>query len=171
VVGSFGFTIPVETSAEILPSEGATLAIFKWRLSLMSPSNRWYPVMERYINYVEAWISGMGGNPATIKASPSGAPGALIPIGAHPVHKGDTGKVEGVIYDRFGDFEGFHLETEAGKEVKFRSREPRIEELVRYALKDRVVITVLPERAASRTDFHLSSCDRSEGLLDRMFKW
>jgi hypothetical protein len=148
VTGSFGVTIPVATPSQILPSDSNTLAIFKWRLSQMSPDNRWYPVLERYVGYVEDRIRGMGGKPGTIAPNPYG--NIPLPTTVTPVHHrrehGETGKVEGLIYDRFGDFEGFLLETEAGHEQRFRSREAEIEELVRYAWRDRIVITVLADR-------------------------
>jgi hypothetical protein len=89
----------------------------------------------------------MGGNPGVIAPSPYG--NIPVPVTVAPVHHrrehGETGKVEGLIYDRFGDFEGFLLETEAGHEHRFRSREAEIEELVRFAWRDRIVITVLTE--------------------------
>jgi hypothetical protein len=40
VVGAFQIKIPVSTKDEILPLEENTLAIFKWRLQVMSPSNK-----------------------------------------------------------------------------------------------------------------------------------
>ena len=46
VVGSFQVQIPVVTGDKILPSEENTLAIMKWRLQQMLPSNRWYLVLE-----------------------------------------------------------------------------------------------------------------------------
>jgi hypothetical protein len=54
-----------------------------------------------------------------------------------------TGKVEAVIYDRFGDFEGFILLTESGHEHRFNATEAEIEQLVRFAWIDRVVISVV----------------------------
>ena len=51
--------IPVATAASILPREEETLAIFKWRLGAMSPSNRWYPVLIRYIGYIEGRVRGL----------------------------------------------------------------------------------------------------------------
>jgi hypothetical protein len=53
-----------------------------------------------------------------------------------------TGKVTGVIYNRFGDFDGFILLTESGHEVTFRGREQEIEDLVHRAWLERTVITV-----------------------------
>jgi hypothetical protein len=160
MVGSFAITIPIATPAALLPAEYDTLAIFKWRLSLMAPSNRWYPVMQRYITYVAGRIGGMGGNPILVQPSPYGASGSPIPIGGgggppvnpppHNHKSGYMGKVEGLIYDRFGDFEGFSMEMEDGKERRFHSRKTRIEELVRYAWRDQVVITVRPEHHDAR---------------------
>jgi hypothetical protein len=54
-----------------------------------------------------------------------------------------TGKVTGVCYDRFGDFEGFLLETESGHERAYRAREAALEKQVRFAWLDRAVITVI----------------------------
>jgi hypothetical protein len=42
-----------------------------------------------------------------------------------------TGKVEGVVYDHFGDFVGFILELRDGELRRFESREREIEDLVR----------------------------------------
>jgi hypothetical protein len=139
VVGTFAVRIPVTTAKTILPLEENTLAIMKWRLNQMSPTNRWYPVLERYILYISDRINGLGGNASSIEPSPYGTP-------ALPPHKEElcelTGKVVGLIYDRFGDFEGFYLLTEEGHEKMFRSREREIEQLVRTAWLDRMVITV-----------------------------
>ena len=51
-----------------------------------------------------------------------------------------TGKVDGVIYDRCGDFEGSLLLTEEGDQRDFCSREAEIESLARFALEQRVKI-------------------------------
>ena len=142
VVGTFAVRIPVTTAQLMLPLEENTLAIMKWRLAQMSPGNRWYPVLVRYIGYIAGRVDGLGGNSNTIEPSPWGArPGPTI-IGKR--HE-DTGKVDGVIYDRFGDFEGFLLRSEHGHERLFQSRESEIEALVRFAWQQRVVITVITE--------------------------
>ncbi len=54
-----------------------------------------------------------------------------------------TGKVAGMVYDRFGDFEGFLLEDLNGGEQRFESREPEVQQLVNRAWADRVMTTVL----------------------------
>jgi hypothetical protein len=140
VVGTFAVRIPVTTPKVMLPLEENTLAIMKWRLSEMSPANRWYPVLQRYIGYVIARINGLGGNAGTIEPSPIGVRLPLPKVERRHQH---TGKVSSLIYDRFGDFGGFCLLTEAGEEREFLSRESEIEALVRFAWQDRVVITVV----------------------------
>ena len=58
-----------------------------------------------------------------------------------------TGKIEGLIFDRFGDFEGFLLRTEAGQEMGFRGHENEILNLVREAWEARWVVSVIVEQA------------------------
>jgi len=69
-------------------------------------------------------------------------------------HEGLTGKVAALVFDRFGDFEGFVLEDFHGAEHRFESHEPDIQRLVDRAWSDRIVTTVLtnhhsPHRPAS----------------------
>lgn len=149
VVGTFAVRIPVTTANVMLPTEENTFSIIKWRLPQMEPSNRWIPVLQRYLGLIEGRIRGLGGNPATITPSPWGAYGPPQKIGEHPRLHEATGKVNGIVYDRFGDFEGFRLLTEEGRERMFRSRESEIEALVRFVWQDRVVITVLSDPDAA----------------------
>src|SRR5207237_7684845 len=72
VTGTFQIKIPVGTPETLLGAERSTLAIFKWRLQQMSPANRWYPVLQRYIIYLNARITELGGNPDAIPPSPLG---------------------------------------------------------------------------------------------------
>jgi hypothetical protein len=51
--------------------------------------------------------------------------------------------VTGLIYDRFGDFEGFWLLTEEGHRHQYCATETEIESIVRFAWTDRVLIEVL----------------------------
>ena len=48
-------------------------------------------------------------------------------------------------YDRFGDFEGFDLRTERGRERRYRAQEAEIERLVLEAWRERWVVTVEAE--------------------------
>jgi hypothetical protein len=161
VTGAFQIKIPVTTEKALLGPEENTLAILKARLQAMSPVYRWYPVLERYIGYVEATVNASGGNANNIPPSLNGAPQKGVP-GPHK-HGGDhdhdhdrdhdrdhehgrTGKICGLIFDRFGDFEGFLLDTEAGKgEHAFYSRERDMNDLAERAWRERLRVTVLAD--------------------------
>lgn len=92
---------------------------------------------------VSGRVSGMGGNPAAIRPSPLGAPGAA---GGQPAARREfTGKVSGIEFGRFGDFTGFRLLTESGADMPFRATEETIERLIRDAWTHRWVITVIVE--------------------------
>jgi hypothetical protein len=139
ITGAFQVNIPVKADADILPFDMNTLAIFKWRLQVMSPSNRWYPVLQRYIAYLSDRIDGLGGNAGSIAASPTGLPGTV----EKPSEGGSefTGKVCEVVYDCFGDFEGFVL-SDCCRTHTFKARERGIGEIVLRACKERLLVTV-----------------------------
>jgi hypothetical protein len=54
-----------------------------------------------------------------------------------------SGKVAGLIYDHFGDFEGFLLEVTCDEIVRFNSKERRVECLVREAWQQRSTVIVV----------------------------
>lgn len=145
VSGSFLARVSVQRESTILPDDENLLAILKWRLTLIGPGNRWYPVLLRYISDLSARIVGMGGDPSKIPPSPGGyqlpSPIADQEHGEH-CH---TGKVIGLRYDRFGDFEGFTLLSTDGREHSFRGREHQVEELVHRAWIERTLISVFVE--------------------------
>ncbi len=61
-----------------------------------------------------------------------------------------SGKVSGLLYDHFGDFEGFTLETYAGNHFRFFSQESAILEIVRTAWIERYVVTVITTTKTTR---------------------
>jgi hypothetical protein len=147
ITGAFQVNIPVQKEDEILPFDMNTLAIFKWRLEVMPKTNRWYPVLVRYIQYLSDRINGLGGDAGAIEPSPTGLPG---PVDLH--HKGPkgpkeerheelTGKVCEVLYDCFGDFEGFVLE-ECCRRHAFPTRERGVGDLVLRACRERLLVSV-----------------------------
>jgi hypothetical protein len=145
IVGSFQVKIPVSTGAALLPSEENTLAILKARLAALPKSNRWYPVLLRYIDQIAGRVTGFGGDPEAI-------PPNLL--GYHPgrTHHGFsefTGKVVDVIFDCHGDFIGFVLE-DCCKPVAFESREKEIGELALRALRERLNLTVFTASGSRR---------------------
>jgi hypothetical protein len=151
VVGSFQVKIPVKTKGDMLPAEENTLAIFKARLKAMPPTNRWRPVIERYIGLLSARVDGLGGNASDI---PPSFLGHGHRKGEHEGHERDrehhekweerTGKVGGLIFDHFGDFEGFILNTEEG-EHRYFSRETEIRTLAERVWAERLRIMVSAE--------------------------
>jgi kumamolisin len=58
-----------------------------------------------------------------------------------------TGKVAGLVFDRFGDFEGFVLEDLHGGEHRFVTRESEIRRIAQEALANRILTEVLRDAA------------------------
>jgi hypothetical protein len=121
----------------------------------MPTKKRWYPVLQRYIDYIAGRVRGFGGNPAKILPSPTGWVPGLPKPSSHPKdhphhhHAEDdefVGKVQGLMYDHFGDFVGFVMETEAGIHHELFSREHAVRELAQHARIDRSLIKVTVER-------------------------
>lgn len=61
-----------------------------------------------------------------------------------------SGKISGLLFDHFGDFEGFTLESFGGDNHRFFSRENSILGLARSAWLERYVVTVITRSAGSR---------------------
>jgi hypothetical protein len=144
-IGSFQVTIPVRTREVMLAPEERLLAVLKWIQRSIPATDRWFAVFGRYVAVVADRVRALGGNPDQIKPSP-GDPGPHRPPhrpGEQRVHF--VGKIVALIYDRFGDFEGFILDTEDGERA-FRSREPAIERLARLAWEERILVEVVVER-------------------------
>jgi hypothetical protein len=141
VTGTFQIKIPVGNDGALLRPEESTLAILEWRLRQMKPQYRWRPVLERLISYVSKRVDGFGGNAAGVKPSLTG----LAPASLAKERLELCGKVSAVIYDRFGDFEGFLLDTAAG-ERRFAATEHPFEDLVRRAWADRIFVCVVADK-------------------------
>jgi len=61
-----------------------------------------------------------------------------------------SGKISGLLFDHFGDFEGFTLETYGGAHSRFFSRESAIHDLALNAWRERYVVTVISVGAHNR---------------------
>jgi hypothetical protein len=154
VLGAFQLNIPVKTKDALVVPEERLLSVLRWIFQAIPPHNRWYPVFSRYLEEIGGRVHGLGGDPSKVPPSPTGDPEPK-----HRHHRGDedeererreereaaTGKIAGLIFDRFGDFEGFLLDTEDG-ERRFFSREKEIEELAEQVWRERLRITVRAER-------------------------
>jgi hypothetical protein len=139
VIGTFQVKIPVTTAAVMLRPEEDTLAILKWRLQQMSPANRWYPVMQRYIEYVTARVAGLGGNPGAIPPSLNGAPLPKYDPCEDLVHF--EGKVEEVLFNCSGELAGFVV-ADCCTTHKLVSHESAVGEIALRALKERLTLSV-----------------------------
>ena len=146
ITGAFQVKIPVTGEDVLLGPEENTLAILKARLDAMAPKYRWYPVLKRYIEYVAGRVDGAGGNAGAIQPSLTGVPHRHHEPEPEPEHRREreharTGKVSGLIFDRFGDFEGFLLDG-GDREIRFLSREREMKDLTELAWRERLRITV-----------------------------
>lgn len=141
VTGTFQIKIPVSSPAEILGPERNTLAIFKWRLQKMSPANRWFPVLQRYILYLNARISELGGNPDLIPPSPLGYWEGSPTTGGE---EGPTyiGKITEVIFDCHGRMKEFVLQECCYRKLRFTVCDRDLESIVLQACTGRYEVTV-----------------------------
>ena len=141
-------TIPVKSKAALLVTEERQLSVLRWIGGAIPHHNRWYPVFRRYLERVAGRVKVFGGDPTRILPSPTGEGGRKHH--GHEECEGEerrafTGKITGLIFDHFGDFEGFLLDTEAG-ERRFFSREKEIAGLAERVWRERLRITVLADR-------------------------
>jgi hypothetical protein len=162
ITGSFQVKIPVTTRDEMLPAEETTLAILKARLAAMPKTNRWYPVLLRYIGQVSGRVDGLGHNAAAIPPSLHGYPppgGGGHHGGGSGGHHGNrpcdddlvefTGKVCEATFDCFGAFVGFVLDDCCERHA-FESRKREIGELILRALKEDLTLSVFVTRKDHR---------------------
>jgi hypothetical protein len=144
VVGTFQISIPVTEEHTMLPDQEDALAIFKWRLQAMPATSRWHKVLDRYISYLSTKVDALGGDASQIPPSLHGRPRQ------RPGHRHEdlsyTGKITGISYDRFGDFEGFTMRLDDGRERFFKGHERAVEELVRTAWLERFTVSVYTDR-------------------------
>jgi hypothetical protein len=153
VTGAFQIRIPVGSPSTLIAPERNTLAIMKWRLQKMSPANRWYPVLQRYILYLSARLTELGGTPELVPPSPLGYWEA--PTGGRDGEgKGGEqdilihhGKITEVIFDCRGRMEGFVLRECCDREQRFTACDRDLEALVLEICKGRYEVAV---RTSSR---------------------
>jgi hypothetical protein len=118
----------------------------KWRLQLTPPSNRWYPVLLRYVACLSSRVNAFGGVAGSVASSPTGLPSTVSPPAtSEPNVVQHSGKVCEVKYDCFGDFEGFVLENCSGS-FCFASREKAVGELALRACNERLKISIFADR-------------------------
>jgi hypothetical protein len=152
VLGTFTMTVDVSTKNALLATEERRLSLLRWIELAIPVESRWYPVFRRYVDQIAHRVRYMGGDPTQVRPTSDGNwHGVKGGDGATHGH-GDPGerrvafegKVRAVSYDRYGDFEGFVLDTEDG-ERRFVSRERAVERVVLRAFAHRVPVAVVVE--------------------------
>jgi hypothetical protein len=137
ITGAFQVAIPVSTKeAQLEPAE-RLLSLTRWVERSKPRDGLWASVYERYVEQIADRVDALGGNASAIVASPTGGG---VPLGGKRLEF--TGRVDGLIYDHLGDFEGFLLRTDSGDEQTFHGGGERLGAIVRRAWEDRVVVTV-----------------------------
>jgi hypothetical protein len=151
VLGAFQLTIPVHTKEVMLLQEERSLSVLRWIAPAIPTGNRWYRIFQRYLEHVGGRVSGFGGDPGQITPSPTGdgvpPKGGTGSPGEDERHVSFTGKVIELLFDRYGDFTGFRLDTEDGVRA-FHAREHQIEHLAQRAWAERILVRVAVERHA-----------------------
>ena len=142
-LGAFQFSVLVQTRREILPIIERTLVNLRRVIATIPHENRWFPVIQRYLRQVAGKVTGLGGH------GDDGGPGTGHHEPGHherhEEHRRFEGKIAGLRYDRFGDFEGFTLRTEKDELRHFRTHERGIEVIVRRAWRERIAVLVITE--------------------------
>jgi hypothetical protein len=147
VSGAFQFTITISTRERLLLPEERLLAVMRWIWEHMPPQKRWYPVLQRYLGDLAGRVKGFGGDPSQISPSETGQVPGLTKEPHHGRHCGETaGKIRGIVFDHFGDFEGFIVEDERGHLHRFTSHERPMLAVIQRAWEERITVRVLSER-------------------------
>jgi hypothetical protein len=176
-IGAFQIGIPVSVKAEMLAHHLRLLSTFRWRAEHLSPNNRWYAPLRRYVELLAAKVLALGGDPWSIPTGPDGTlpgkegtgggdkgldggdgddgPCGSTGLGELDEGQAHSGKVSGLLFDHFGDFEGFTLESYGGAHHRYFSREAAILGLARTAWLERYVVAVVTVSADSREVRHL----------------
>lgn len=139
VLGAFRLNVVVKSGEPLVRKLVRNLAVLRYVFQAIPKSDGWHPVFERYLSQLSDQIAGLGVDPSLIPASPDdpGLPGE--PHAGKPQHI--TGKVSEVIFNCFGDFKGFVLES-CSEQHYIKSHEKGIAEIVLRACRERCTVTV-----------------------------
>jgi hypothetical protein len=139
VLGAFRLTVAVKAGDPLVRKLVRNLAVLKYIFQAIPSTDSWRPVFERYIRQLGDQVGGLGVDPEQVppSADDPGVPGDKDGTDAVCY----TGKVSEVVFNCFGNFDGFVLDT-CDECHDFRSTEPAIGELVMRACKERLSISV-----------------------------
>lgn len=73
ILGSCEFRIPISTAPLIIENTARTLSVFKHILSTIPPTNRWHPLIQRYVHGLGLKLDGLGGNASEVHGNPDGS--------------------------------------------------------------------------------------------------
>ena len=139
VLGAFQVRVVVGSGEPLLRKLVRNLAALRYIFQAIPATDAWHPVFVRYIYQLGDQIAGLGLDPALVPASPDD-PG--LPGEAGPERPGQlTGKVREVIFDCFGDFIGFTLES-CSDHHHVSSHEKGVAEIVLRACREGCTVTV-----------------------------
>ncbi|MFP4896902.1 hypothetical protein [Paraburkholderia sp. EG304] len=147
VNGSFQLRIPVRTKDVLLLREERLYSILQWIRETIPANSRWWRVFDRYVSQIRGRVAGFGADPGKIPPTPDGNFGRPHPKpgprdGEHRLSY--VGKIVGVSYDQFGDFEGFLLQVEDAIH-NLHTTEHRMERLALKAWRRRIRVKVIVE--------------------------
>ena len=143
VLGAFRLRVAVKIGEPLIGKLVRNLAALRYIFQAIPVSDSWHPVFVRYIGQLSDQIKDLGVDPDQVPAT-ADDPG----IPGRPAEDREcvTGKVVEVIFDCFGDFDGFVLETCECKRHRFDTRERGIGELVLRACAEGLLISVCVNR-------------------------
>lgn len=72
ILGSFEFVIPVTSAERVLAEDIRTLSVFKHINNAIPVGDHWKAIFDRQLNHLAARVTGLGGNPELVNASPDG---------------------------------------------------------------------------------------------------
>lgn len=150
VLGSYQVSIPVSTKTSILGPEERYLSVLRWIELSIPGDNRWHPVFGKYVDLIADRVRALGGDPDTIKPSPQG--NGKQGHGEHEHHATVclSGKVSQVLFDCFGDLEGFVVD-DCGHCHVVTAGEARLGELAILALRHRLRVMVTLSRVGGES--------------------
>lgn len=143
VLGTTEFRIRVGKAAELLPKALHNLSVLRHVAEAIPPTNRWFPVFDRYLAELADRVRAFGGDPDEAVPSPTGHPQGAEgrPAGRREDVACFTGRVRRLLYNCFGQFEGFVL-YDCDRDVRFPSPEEGIERVILQACHHGLAVAV-----------------------------
>jgi len=139
VLGAFQVKIKVGSGELLIRKLVRKLAVLRYILPAIPLSDAWHPVFVRYISQLGDQVAGLGIDPSLVPAS-ADDPG-LPADGPFEKPNEVTGKVHEIIFDCFGNFTGFMLDS-CSELHHIKSQEKGIAEVVLRACREGCMVTV-----------------------------